>query len=396
MRKLTLLLAALAIAPALHARYEDIGMGSRPLGMGGAFVALADDANGIYWNPAGLVQMKRQEAVFMHGVYGGVSAVNFDYLAYVYPMPFSAVGVGWSTVGITLEEGDGISYSSSRMSEDVYYLSLGLNPALFGNDALTVGATLKRLTIDTRFEGGSGMGFDFGALFRPVEWLQAGLTLRNVATDVRNEKLPTNLRAGLASHLFKDRVRLALDVTTKDNIGTVDTTVAKPHVGIELQPWSYVALRTGYDDGHLAFGAGVNFASIKLDYGYQSNEILGNIHRVSMGVNFGPDGSTYARPEGAAAAVTLLPPVGIKAGYVEGRVMLFWEPSPSKGVAGYNVYLESGKDTWVKVNENLIWDDKRAATVRGEKGETYRFTITSVGIDKVESPRSEPVEVLAR
>jgi len=387
--------AALLAAP-LQARYEDIGLGARPLGMGGAFVALADDANGIYWNPAGLVQLKRQEALFMHGVYGGVSAINFDYLAYVYPMPYSALGVGWSTVGVTLEEGDGQSFSSSRLSEDIYYLSLGLNPALFGNDTLTVGATLKRLTIDTRFEGGSGMGFDFGALFRPFQWAQVGVMLRNVATDVRNEKLPTTFRFGAASRLFDDRLRLVADVTTKDNIGTVDATVAKPHFGVEYQPIKMVALRTGLDDGHFAMGAGVDIASIKLDYGYQANENLGNIHRVAMGVNFGPDGTTYLRPETEQAESGLQPPSEIKGGYVEGRVMVFWEASPSKGVAGYNVYLESGKDEWVKVNEGLIWDDKRAATVKGEKGETYRFAVTAVGVDKSESPKSATVEVLAR
>ncbi len=396
MRKLSLIVAALVLASSAYARYEDVGMGSRPLGMGGAFVALADDANGIYWNPAGLVQMKRQEALFMHGLYGGISAINFDYLAYVYPMPYSAIGGGWSTVGVTLEEGDGQSFSTSRMSEDMYYLSLGLNPALFGNDTLTVGATLKRLTIDTRFEGGSGMGFDFGALFRPFQWAQVGVMLRNVATDVRNEKLPTTLRVGAASRLFTDRLRLVMDVSTKDNIGTVDATVAQPHFGLEYQPMKMVALRAGIDNGHAAAGAGVDIASIKLDYGFESNDILGNIHRVSMGVNFGPDGSTYVRPKGEEASSTLQPPTSIKGGFIEGRVMVFWEPSPSKGVAGYNVYLASGKDEWVKVNEGLIWDDKRAATVKGEKGETYRFAVTAVGIDKSESAKSAPVEVLAR
>ena len=36
----------------------EIGMGARALGMGGAFVAVADDANAIYYNPAGLAYME--------------------------------------------------------------------------------------------------------------------------------------------------------------------------------------------------------------------------------------------------------------------------------------------------------------------------------------------------
>ena len=389
------LLALAAISP-LKAGYEDFGTGARPLGLGGAFTALADDTNGIAWNPAGLVQMKRQEVLLMHGVYGGLSAVNFDYLAYVYPMAYSSLGVGWSTVGVTLEEGDGISASSSRMSEDMYYVSLGLNPALFDSDSLTVGGTLKRLTIDTRFEGGSGMGFDFGALFRPKPWAQVGLVLHNVATDIRNEKLPTTMRLGLASRLFNDRVRLAADLATKDNVGSADTTQYKGHFGLELQPWKMLALRTGLNDGRWALGAGAVIGSVKADYGFESNEVVGNLHRLSMSVSFGPDGSVYVRPEGEKVEVAILPPTDIKGGFLEGRLLLFWEPSVTKGVAGYNVYLQNAKEEWVKVNESLIWDDKRAATVMGVQGETYRFAVTSVGIDKAESAKSVVVVIEAR
>ena len=32
-----------------------LGVGARALGMGGAFVSLADDATAAYWNPAGIV-----------------------------------------------------------------------------------------------------------------------------------------------------------------------------------------------------------------------------------------------------------------------------------------------------------------------------------------------------
>jgi hypothetical protein len=119
------------------------------------------------------------------------------------------------------------------------------------------------------------------------------------------------------------------------------------------------------------------------------------LHRVSMAVNFGPDGTTYVRPEGEKE-VTLLPPTGLKGGFFDGRVLVFWEPSPTKGVAGYNVYLQSGKKDWVKVNETMIWEDKRAATVTAERGETYRFAVTSVGLDKSESAKSEVVEIIAR
>ena len=50
-----LLLPVLAVD--LRAQREQIFVGTRPLGMGEAFVAVADDGSAIYWNPAGLARM---------------------------------------------------------------------------------------------------------------------------------------------------------------------------------------------------------------------------------------------------------------------------------------------------------------------------------------------------
>ena len=43
---------------ALAQPYESLGV--RALGMGGAFVAVADDATAAYWNPAGLVHLRER------------------------------------------------------------------------------------------------------------------------------------------------------------------------------------------------------------------------------------------------------------------------------------------------------------------------------------------------
>jgi len=41
-----------------------VGAGARALGMGGAFIAIADDATAASWNPAGLIQLERPEFSF--------------------------------------------------------------------------------------------------------------------------------------------------------------------------------------------------------------------------------------------------------------------------------------------------------------------------------------------
>ena len=79
-----------------------VGSGARALGMGGAFIALADDATSASWNPGGLTQLERPEfsAVYnfnffsedfqsgSHPELDGSHDVNFDqlnYLSFVYP-----------------------------------------------------------------------------------------------------------------------------------------------------------------------------------------------------------------------------------------------------------------------------------------------------------------------
>ena len=45
----------------LSAQYDQLFVGTRPMSMGGAFIAVADDANAITWNPAGLPGLRRTE-----------------------------------------------------------------------------------------------------------------------------------------------------------------------------------------------------------------------------------------------------------------------------------------------------------------------------------------------
>src|SRR5262249_40933463 len=51
-----LLLVVCALGPVQSAAAQQVleSAGSRALGMGGAFVAVANDATAVYWNPAGL------------------------------------------------------------------------------------------------------------------------------------------------------------------------------------------------------------------------------------------------------------------------------------------------------------------------------------------------------
>ena len=56
---------------------NDFGIGGRAMGMGGAFIGVADDSTALYWNPAGLSQIKRIE--FFGGLSHGKLETDTEY-----------------------------------------------------------------------------------------------------------------------------------------------------------------------------------------------------------------------------------------------------------------------------------------------------------------------------
>ena len=48
------------------AQFLKIGVGTRAIGMGGAFTTVESDVNSMYWNPAGLARIYSREATFNH------------------------------------------------------------------------------------------------------------------------------------------------------------------------------------------------------------------------------------------------------------------------------------------------------------------------------------------
>src|SRR5437868_3371331 len=61
-----------------------IGVGGRPLGMGGAYVSLANDVTAGYWNPGALAGINYPQFSLMHDERFG-NLVNYDYGSFAIP-----------------------------------------------------------------------------------------------------------------------------------------------------------------------------------------------------------------------------------------------------------------------------------------------------------------------
>src|ERR1019366_5810826 len=100
----------------LYAAFLDDGWGARPIGMGGAFTAIADDSKAPMYNPAGIVQVQWNEMSAMYAnlfsgltLYSGNSTTGNDvvhldqsYLSYVSkPSRYGSFGISWANFNTT-------------------------------------------------------------------------------------------------------------------------------------------------------------------------------------------------------------------------------------------------------------------------------------------------------
>jgi long-subunit fatty acid transport protein len=149
------------IFSSVNGQSDQIFIGTRPLSMGGAFIAVADDANTITWNPAGLPGLRRTEFT---STYSDLYAMGIDQSYIGFVRPFSdriAFGIDWSSIGYDDKE---LLYSENKLN-----FALGVQI----HRKFSFGFTLKYLTRDMQLDGtsygkSSGLGYDIGLLIQPL------------------------------------------------------------------------------------------------------------------------------------------------------------------------------------------------------------------------------------
>lgn len=332
------LAACLTIAlPAFAANYTNevlaIGVGARPLGMGGAFVGLADDSSAVYWNPAGLTAINHVEvAAVQQGRQVGdtINEVGSRYTFISGGMTFP--GLGTFGLGFLRFAVDDIPYVDASNATNNKILSnqcpdcepvvggtfkqqdLALmgsyGRAVFPN--FRIGVTLKianggtiGLPKDATYNYyGADVGalLDFGPLANPLTGLSLGLNLQDFANSgvawANTPSNPTdpvdiNPKIGLAytpplNFLKSSQSKLSLlaDVDPKYSPNSLW------HFGGELWYKDTIALRTGarlFEEGmqqtEISGGASVRFFLIQVDYAYIAYELT-PIHYLSLSAKF--------------------------------------------------------------------------------------------------------------
>jgi hypothetical protein len=291
-QKLSVALIVITCFSLIRASSTDLQLGTRPQGMGCAFVALADDANAVYWNPAGLTQITSGEATFMHWNFAEIEQLKVNYLSLAYPLYKGAVGFCWIRQHAELEEGP--FAEKSRMSEDNFLLSYGMSFI----PRFNIGISLNRLVINSEAGNGAGFGFEFGGLYYPVpdnDWT-IGIITKNIAANLKNEYLRPYFIFGTAykfrSTDQKHFLAIAFDLNTKSDIDGKEGTTLKYAVGLEyLYRFNNTAfaLRGGYGSKNYSIGFGVSLSYFSIDYAFvkMHENTIGNSHKFGISFKFG-------------------------------------------------------------------------------------------------------------
>lgn len=288
------------------------------MGMGGAFVALADDASAILFNPAGLGQLKKAElAASYDRLYAGLDddSLGRGLISYVYPSEtHGAFAVNTSLLHTPLYKETTITFGYGRSFGRAY---LGANAK-----GLFVSFDDNEYTeIDPLFSDRSsvnGVAIDLGLIYKLTNSFTFGLAALNVnepnmalGEDAESE-VPLILQTGLALKIGSTVSTIDFAYRNKDLRDDPDINV---HFGIES--WladGNMALRGGVNFHDLAVGASYIFnrgkdVDAQFDYAFRYplsfkedsiSDIYGT-HQVSLNVRF--SGLAAAQPEVGAQEV---------------------------------------------------------------------------------------------
>ena len=296
------LVLVLLIAGPARAAFNDIVTGARPQGMGGAFVAVADDANALYWNPAGLTQLDSAEATFMHSNDFDITvgpALNTDYVGFV-NWPMEAGSFGFSI----LQQGNNKVLQertiSLSMAHDVSkHASFGLNVKYLELDP--TGTQVN--PADPALHQQGTFSFDQSGLFTITKYWRLGYLARNIGGSLgaaQIEELRTTYRVGSAYRfedlLFEsDGFTWALDLYTRNDVGDRPGVRVRCSTGVEYSIDERFSVRAGVNNGNFAAGLGLGHpeSGIFIDYAF-SNDDPGVTHRLSASYRFGgPPGEVH-------------------------------------------------------------------------------------------------------
>jgi hypothetical protein len=255
----------------LSAQFENTDVGARPTALGGAFTSLSDNSLAIFYNPAGLGQIKYREfSAFYSPAPFGLTDLSTASLSYSEPLSFGTIGAAFKTYGFDLyrENNFILSYGNSYKKKILYGANLNLYNLHIQN-----------------YNNATAFGLDIGAMAYIAKFLQWGFFGKNI----------TGTKIGESKEKIAQVYRTGFTFQPEGNIrviGEIEKDVKYPlsvRGGMEYSVIDFLDLRFGVGSQPTIFsaGVGINYNLFSFDYAFTKSEDLGFTHLGTVSVNFG-------------------------------------------------------------------------------------------------------------
>jgi len=285
------------------AAFLKIAAGARNIAMGETG-ATSEDVNSVYWNPAGLASISAKEISLMHAVW--LQTINYEHLACGIPTKYGNLGFGLNY--LFMEEMDKYDSAGNKQPEKMSANDLALT-LLYSRKVLikenlpflNVGLNIKYLHSKLEDESASAFATDIGfqtELKNPK--IKFGLVFQNIGTGMKfireSFSLPTNIKFGGAYLLLikNNPLKLLLDINFPNDNNP------RLNFGTEyaIAGWKKIKIfpRLGYGSYYeglegisgITAGIGFTFEDYSIDYAFVPYGQLGDTHRISLSMKFGP------------------------------------------------------------------------------------------------------------
>ncbi|MDP8228121.1 MAG: PorV/PorQ family protein [Candidatus Electryoneaceae bacterium] len=300
-----------------------VGVGARAVGMGEAFTAVASDVSALYYNPAGLIQLRQPEATFSMVDYP--ADIKFIYIGGAVPTPATNGVVGVHITSLftndmiettpEMPNGTGRTFTASDLAVGVAYCQQL-------TDKFSVGVSFKYLNESLADASANGWSADVGT-FYTTGWkrINIGMVIQNFGPDMTHEKaefpLPINFKFGASFVAWETplyNLLLAGEfVHPNDNLEVY-------HIGAEFTAMQMFSIRVGkrfnglvrdsyvdgwvedsekdpfvefpvldedgaicFDGASIGLGVVIPQAGVNIDYAWAGMGTLGAVHRFSVG-----------------------------------------------------------------------------------------------------------------
>lgn len=315
-------------------QFLKIGVGARATGMAGAYSGIANDLSSIFWNPAGVADIKGYSADISHTFW--FAGMSHSFAAVAIPVgekfrlaaSFTSFSSGDIRISTTSDP-DGTLGGTYNVSD----VAIGFTLAGYLTEQFSFGATAKFVShgftnanaggivfdvsskYKTGFNGidlGFGIsslggqmeytGSDFNRTLRPTQGVDQSSVDATILTAPFN--MPLSFRAGLGIDMFQGLVQDAPEVDADGTkmhgwlVGVDFETFAdvpeQVAVGTEYTFRDFIALRAGYrfgsDEFGLSGGVGLKYDSQdfngRIDFSISPTNNIGLVNRLSVVLNF--------------------------------------------------------------------------------------------------------------